>query len=149
MNVDAVRVPYNAHTTRYPARTQSVSSQFDRGERSEGARRDAWTPHPLGAKPRDVLDVPVLCNGMAEKTEHPTQKPEELVRRLVLASSDPGDLVVDPFCGSGTTPVVAAATGRRFVAGDRDPRYVGLARRRLERLTAGVTPGPAPGIVEP
>jgi site-specific DNA-methyltransferase (adenine-specific) len=127
-----VRVPYNAHTTRYPARVQAVNSQYG-GAR---ARRDTWTPNPLGAKPRDVFDIPILCNGMGEKTPHPTQKPEDLVRRLVLASSEPGDLVVDPFAGSGTTLVVAARAERRFLGGDSDPRYVGLARERLGKALA-------------
>ena len=126
MNVDAVRIPYNDHTRRYPERVQAVSSQY-----GGGVRRDRWEPHPLGAKPRDVLDIPTLCNGMTEKTDHPTQKPEELVRRLVLASSDADDLVVDPFCGSGTTLVVADRLGRRWLGGDADPAYVGMARRRL------------------
>lgn len=126
MNLDEVRVPYNDHTRRYPARVQAVSSQY-----GQGRRRDRWEPHPLGAKPRDVLEIPVLCNGTAEKTPHPTQKPEELVRRLVAASSREGDLVVDPFAGSGTTLVVAERLGRRWVGGDRDPRYVALARDRL------------------
>jgi site-specific DNA-methyltransferase (adenine-specific) len=126
MNVDAVRVPYNDHTRRYPERIQAVTSQY-----GGGTRRDRWTPHPLGAKPRDVLEVPTICNGMSEKTAHPTQKPEELLRRLVLASSDPDDLIFDPFCGSGTTLVVAARHGRRWIGVDADPRYVGIARSRL------------------
>ncbi len=126
IDVDAVRVPYNGHTTRYPARAQATSSQYDRGE-----KRDKWEPNPLGAKPRDVIEVPVICNGMAEKTPHATQKPEALIEKLVRASSKRGQLVVDPFVGSGTTAVVAARLGRRFVAGDADPGYVGLARERL------------------
>jgi len=126
VDVDAVRVPYNGHTTRYPARVQAVSSQYGRG-----VRRDRWEPHPLGAKPRDVLEIPVICNGMAEKTPHATQKPEALIERLILASSAPGQLVVDPFVGSGTTAVVAARLGRSWLCGDADPRYVGLARERL------------------
>jgi site-specific DNA-methyltransferase (adenine-specific) len=126
MNVDAVRVPYNDHTRRYPERVQAVSSAF-----AAGGRRDRWSPHPLGAKPRDVLDIPTICNGMAEKTDHPTQKPAELLRRLVGASSDPGELVVDPFAGSGTTAVVADQLGRRWETADSDPRYVALARARL------------------
>jgi site-specific DNA-methyltransferase (adenine-specific) len=128
--VDAVRVPYNGHTTRYPARVQAVSSQYGRG-----VRRDRWVPNPLGAKPRDVIEVPVICNGMTEKTPHATQKPEALIERLVLASSARGDLVVDPFVGSGTTAVVAARLGRRWLAGDADARFVGLARERLARAT--------------
>lgn len=63
--------------------------------------RDTWQPHPLGAKPRDVIEVPVLCNGTSEKLMHPTQKPEALIERLILASSEKGQLVVDPFSGSG------------------------------------------------
>jgi site-specific DNA-methyltransferase (adenine-specific) len=126
IDVDAVRIPYNGHTVKYPTRVQAVSSQYGRGE-----RRDRWEPHPLGAKPRDVFEIPVLCNGTEEKTLHETQKPEALIEKLILASSAPGQLVVDPFVGSGTTAVVAARLGRRWLAGDADVRYVELARQRL------------------
>ncbi|MBA3818223.1 MAG: site-specific DNA-methyltransferase [Deltaproteobacteria bacterium] len=126
LDVDAVRVPYNGHTTKYPARIQAVSSQYGRG-----VRRDKWEPHPLGAKPRDVFEIPVICNGMSEKTAHATQKPEALIEKLILASSAPGQLVVDPFVGSGTTAVVAERLGRSWLAGDADARYVALARERL------------------
>ena len=134
LDVDAIRVPYNGHTTKYPARVQAISSQY-----GGGTRRDRWEPHPLGAKPRDVLEIPVICNGMAEKTAHATQKPEALIERLVLASSRKGQLVVDPFAGSGTTCVVAERLGRRWIAGEADARYVGLARERL--TDARITPG--------
>ena len=126
LDVDAVRIPYNGHTTKYPARVQAVSSQYDRG-----TKRDAWQPNPLGAKPRDVFEIPVICNGMSEKTPHATQKPEALIEKLILASSAKGQLVVDPFVGSGTTAVVAARLGRRWIAGDADASYVGLTRERL------------------
>jgi DNA modification methylase len=79
----------------------------------------------------------VICNGMAEKTPHATQKPEALIEKLILASSAPGQLVVDPFVGSGTTAVVAARLGRSWIAGDGDPRFVGLARERLVAQQAG------------
>ncbi len=75
----------------------------------------------------------MICNGMSEKTTHPTQKPEALIETLVLASSVPGQLVVDPFVGSGTTAVVADRLGRRWIAGDADQRFVGLARERIIR----------------
>ncbi len=126
LDVDAARVPYNAHTTRYPDHPQALSSQY-------GKRAYAWRPHPLGAKPRDVLDIPTLCNGMREKTEHPTQKPLELVRRLVLAATRPGELVVDPFAGAGTAPLVAERTGRRWLACEVDERYCALAAERIAR----------------
>lgn len=130
--VDAVRIPYNGHTTKYPTRVQAVTSQYGRGT----GRRDRWEPNPLGAKPRDVIEVPVICNGMTEKTPHATQKPEALIEKLILASSTEGQLVVDPFVGSGTTAVVAARLERRWIAGDADARYVGLARERLQARPA-------------
>jgi len=126
IDVDAVRIPYNGHTTKYPDRVQAVSSQF-----AASGRRDTWQPHPLGAKPRDVIEVPVLCNGTSEKLMHPTQKPEALIEKLILASSSAGQLVVDPFSGSGTTAAVAARLGRRFIVGDESPAYVGMTRTRL------------------
>jgi site-specific DNA-methyltransferase (adenine-specific) len=134
IDVDAVRVPYNGHTTKYPARVQAVSSAYGRG-----VRRDRWEPHPLGAKPRDVIEVPVICNGMTEKTPHATQKPEALIEKLVTASSSKGQLVVDPFVGSGTTAVVAAKLGRKWLAGDADARYVGLARERVRSATTAAS----------
>lgn len=127
LDVDAVRIPYNDHTRRYPARVQAVSSQY-----GKTGRRDRWQPHPLGAKPRDVFEIPVLCNGTEEKTGHPTQKPFELIDKFVRGSSAEGDLILDPFVGSGTTAVVAERAGRRWIASDADPRYVGVARQRLQ-----------------
>lgn len=129
-NTDDVRIPYGAHTLKYPSHPQAESSQYGNGKK----RVEAWTPHPRGAKPKDVIEIPTTCNGMHEKTPHPTQKPEELIRRLVLASSDPEDLVVDPFFGSGTTPVVAEQLGRRWSGCDLTPDYAGWAVDRLERV---------------
>jgi site-specific DNA-methyltransferase (adenine-specific) len=103
-NIDDIRIPYGAHTLKYPSHPQAESSAYGKGENK---KHDNWTPHPKGAKPKDVFDIPTTCNGMGEKTPHPTQKPEELIRKLVLASSNEGDLVIDPFSGSGTTAVVA------------------------------------------
>jgi site-specific DNA-methyltransferase (adenine-specific) len=142
VDVDAIRIPYNGHTTRYPGRIQAVSSQYG----GAAARRDRWEPNPLGAKPRDVIELPVICNGMAEKTPHATQKPEALIEKLILASSAPGQLVVDPFVGSGTTAVVAARLGRSWIAGDSDPRFVGLTR---ERLAAQGGPSARPVTAQP
>lgn len=72
--------------------------------------------------------------GRQEKTHgsHPTQKPLALLERIVLASTAPGDLVVDPFVGSGTTGIAAARHGRRFVGIDMDPEYLALAVKRYE-----------------
>lgn len=69
---------------------------------------------------------------MHEKTPHPTQKPEELLRKVVLASSKPGDLVIDPFLGSGTTAVVAEQLGRKWVGCDLSLEYCRWAAERIE-----------------
>ncbi len=130
-NVDAVRIPYGAHTLKYPEHPQAETSQYGKGASTS---RDDWTPHPHGAKAKDVLEIPTTCNGMGEKTPHPTQKPEELLRRLLMASSNVGDLVVDPFSGSGTTAVVAEQLGRRWMGCDSDPRHNEWAIQRLERV---------------
>jgi site-specific DNA-methyltransferase (adenine-specific) len=79
----------------------------------------------------DDLTVPFWS--MPENTDHPTQKPEKLVAKLILASSPPGGLVLDPFMGSGTTPVVARKLGRRFCGIEIDRTYCCYAAERLRR----------------
>lgn len=64
--------------------------------------------------------------------KHPTQKPEAIVRRCIKASSRPGDTILDPFCGSGTTGVAALELGRRFVGIDTDERFLEVTRLRIE-----------------
>ncbi len=76
-------------------------------------------------------DISVPFWSMRENTEHPTQKPEKLIAKLVLASSEPGDVVFAPFLGSGTTAVVAQKLGRRYVGVELEERYCCLAQKRL------------------
>src|SRR5262249_18458451 len=82
-----------------------------------------------------------LKDGSGKKL-HPTQKPEALLARVLLASSRPDDLVLDPFCGTGTTGAVARRLSRRFIGMERDASYAGAAGRRI----AGVEPLPAPTL---
>ena len=70
---------------------------------------------------------------MPENTPHPTQKPEKLLAKLILASSKPGDTVFDPFLGSGSTSVTAKKLGRRWLGVEQNPDYCALAECRLER----------------
>lgn len=77
-------------------------------------------------------DLTVPFWSMPENTDHPTQKPEKLVAKAILASSHPGDVVFDPFLGSGTTAVVAKKLGRRFVGIEIDETYACLALKRLD-----------------
>jgi site-specific DNA-methyltransferase (adenine-specific) len=128
-NIDDIRIPYGNHTLKYPEHPQAETSQYGKG--SNGKDR-LWKPNPAGAKPRDVIEIPTTCNGMHEKTPHPTQKPEELLRKLVLASSNVGDLVVDPFLGSGTTAVVAEQLRRKWKGCDISHEYCTWAAQRIE-----------------
>lgn len=128
VRIDRVRIPYGNHTLKYPAHPQAETSQYGNGK-----QREHWRPHPDGAKPKDVIELPTTCNGMSEKTKHPTQKPEELVRKLVFAASDPGDLILDPFAGAGTTLVVAEQSGRRWLGCEINPEYNQWAIQRLQK----------------
>jgi site-specific DNA-methyltransferase (adenine-specific) len=83
----------------------------------------------------DVWDIPFLSTVALERTGYPAQKPEALLERIVQASSDPGDLVADFFCGSGTTCAVAARLGRHWLGCDESEAAVAVAAPRL-----GVTP---------
>jgi DNA modification methylase len=84
-----------------------------------------------GKLPTDVWWHTIVPTSGRERTGYPTQKPEGLLRRMVLASSRPGDRVADFFAGSGTLGAVAAATGRRYVLVDDNPDAVAVMERRL------------------
>ena len=77
-------------------------------------------------------DITIPFWSMPENTDHPTQKCEKLIARLILASTNPGDMVFDPFLGSGTTSVVSKKLGRQYIGIDIDEEYCLLAERRLE-----------------
>jgi DNA modification methylase len=77
-------------------------------------------------------DLSVPFWSMSENTDHPTQKPEKLLAKLILASTDEGDVVLDPFAGSGTTVVVAKKLNRNFYAVELSEEYVCLANKRLQ-----------------
>ena len=98
--------------------------------------------HPLGRVPFDVwTEFPRVCGSFAEREGwHPCQMPESLLARIIRVSSNPGDLVFDPFAGSGTTLVTAKKTGRRYLGTEISPDYVQGIRRRLE---ASPTPAEA------
>lgn len=92
-------------------------------------------------------DITIPFWSMAENTDHPTQKPEKLVAKLILASSKPGDFILDPFLGSGTTSVVAKKLGRQFLGIELDEDYCCLAEKRLSLAEKDTTiQGYAEGI---
>lgn len=80
-------------------------------------------------------DISVPFWSMPENTDHPTQKPEKLLAKIILASTNPGDLILDPFAGSGTTAATAKKLDRDFVVIESDEQYCLLAQKRLEMAT--------------
>src|SRR6187402_3158801 len=93
-----------------------------------------------------------LCTGEERlkgrdgKKLHPTQKPESLLARVLLSSSRPDDLVLDPFCGTGTTGAVAKRLGRRFIGCEQDPKYAKAAEQRIGRVKPLAAPTIAPFV---
>ncbi len=96
-----------------------------------------WNESPKGrfrlTHPSNLwTDLTVPFWSMPENTDHPTQKPEKLLAKIILASSKPGEVVLDPFLGSGTTSVVAKKLGRQYVGIELDEMYCCLCEKRLE-----------------
>jgi DNA modification methylase len=117
-NADAVREPYNPNTVK----TFKSSHRAGFGK----------VPNLIRGKiPEDWWYFPVVARLHNERTGYPTQKPESLLERIIAASSNPGDIVADFFCGSGTTAVVASRLRRRFISNDMSWRAIHTSRCRL------------------
>ena len=128
-NLDAGRIAYSPKTSTSRVSHDDSSSQY--GIRRNG--KIAKTVHELGRKPMDVLEFPAVTAGVvqAEGRWHPTQKPLALMRQLVAVATDPGSLVVDPFCGGGTSCLAARQLGRHFIGIERDAEFARKCRQRL------------------
>lgn len=85
-----------------------------------------------GKQMKDVWEGPLTPKREKNNGKHPTQKPEYLLERILLASSDKGDVVLDPFCGSSTTGAVAKRLGRIYIGIDNNEEYIDISKRRLE-----------------
>jgi len=120
-NADAVREPYHQNTVN----TFKSSRKAGFGKIPNLAR---------GKVPEDWWYFPVVARLHNERTGYPTQKPEALLERIVLASSNPGEIVADFFCGSGSTLFAAAKHGRHFIACDESFRALHTTRKRLAVL---------------
>ena len=127
-NLNAVRVPQ-----KYPGK-----------KAYRGRNAGQYSGHPLGKNPSDfwmsesdVWGIPNVKSNHVEKTEHPCQFPIDLVARLILALSDPGDVVLDPFGGVGTTAATAVHLGRRAISIDVKAKYSLIARARVKKAWSG------------
>lgn len=136
-NLDPVRIPQM-----YPGKRHS---------KKKGEKGGAPSGNPLGKNPSDywefsateafqnnpVWDIPNVKANHPEYTVHPCQFPVELAERCILALSNIGDTVLDPFIGTGATAIAAAKHGRHAIGGDRFPEYIEIAKKRLSELKLG------------
>jgi DNA modification methylase len=132
-NLDKVRVP-----SKYPGKRHF-----------KGPKAGQPSGNPLGKNPSDVWEflatewdtgvweIPNVKSAHPEKTIHPCQYPVELVERCVLAFTQERERVLDPYAGVGTTAIAALKNNRRAVSVDKEPRYVAVARDRLDALAMG------------
>lgn len=124
-DVDAVRVPQvHADKRHY-----------------KGPKRGELSCNPLGKNPGDVWDdiTPVKANH-PERTGHPAQMPLALAERVILMTTRPGDVLLDPFVGAGTTVVAAQRLGRQAAGADLNADYLAIGQRRLAQLSSGTLP---------
>jgi adenine-specific DNA-methyltransferase len=96
--------------------------------------------NPIGKNPSDVWQFPKVTSGQnrssKERTPHPAQFPEQVIERIILSSSNPDDLIFDPFLGSGTTAAVALRLGRRVLGFEINPDYCQIAADRIDNMRA-------------
>lgn len=123
-NLDPIRVPQ-----KYPGK-----------KHFKGPNAGKYSCNPLGKNPGDVWNIPNVKHNHVEKTVHPCQFPIELVERLVLALSNKGDLVIDPYIGVGSAACAAVLHGRRAAGADLSRDYLQIAKQRLALAFAGKLP---------
>lgn len=123
-NLDPIRVPQ-----KYPGK-----------KAFKGPKKGEYTCNPLGKNPGDVWIIPNVKHNHVEKTIHPCQFPIELVERLVLALTNRGDLVVDPYLGVGSAACAAVIHKRRAAGADLAMEYLDIARQRIELAVQGRLP---------
>ena len=114
-NLDAIRVP----------------QKWANKKHFKGERKGELSCNPDGKNPGDVWLFRNVKHNHEEQTIHPCQFPEDLIARIVLASTNEGECVFDPYMGAGTVAIVARDLGRRFIGAELDPKYHDVAMRRL------------------
>lgn len=120
-NIDSVRVPQ-----KYPGKKYF-----------KGPKKGEYSSHPLGKNPGDIWVIPNVKANHVEKTVHPCQFPVELIERLVLALTNEGDWVLDPFIGVGTTAIAALMHGRKAIGAEAVSEYVEIAKERIRLAEEG------------
>lgn len=120
-DVDPIRIPQ-----KYPGK-----------KHFKGPRAGQYSCNPLGKNPGDVWIIPNVKSNHVEKTGHPCQFPVELIERLVLSLTKPGDWVLDPFVGVGTSIVAAVRHQRRGAGAEKEAQYIAIAHERIRLAASG------------
>ena len=135
-NLDDVRTP-----SKYPGKTHF-----------KGPNKGKPSGNPKGKNPSDywelineefekcIIDIPNVKSNHPEKTNHPCQFPIELIERFVLAFTNPGDIVLDPYAGVGTTLIAAIMNDRKAIGSEKEPEYCKTARDRIQSYFSGTLP---------
>lgn len=128
-NADAIRVPSARQTTYADRRADPRGKLPD----------DTWILRPQEDETcfqpeSDTWHVPRVCGTFKERTGHPCQMPEAVLERIIRVASNPGDVVLDPFAGSGTTLAVAKRLGRKYLGIELSPDYAAGVRQRLDQI---------------
>jgi len=137
-NADEVRVPSARQTTYADRRANPVGKLPD----------DTWVLRPQESDSHFLPDgdtwyVPRVCGTFKERLAHPCQMPEAVLERIIRVATNPGDLVLDPFAGSGTTVAVAKKLGRKYFGVELSDEYADAVRKRLQMIEFAGTPGEA------
>lgn len=120
-NLDEIRVPQ-----KYPEKKYF-----------KGPKKGELSGNPLGKNPSDVWEIPNVKSNHVEKTIHPCQYPVELIERLVLALTNEGDYVFDPFMGVGSAAIAALIHNRKFLGSDIIDEYIQIAQERINLAELG------------
>ena len=120
-NLDDIRVPQ-----KYPQK-----------KHFKGPKKGELSGNPLGKNPSDIWNIPNVKANHIEKTVHPCQFPVELIERLVLAMTNEGDWILDPFNGVGTTAIAALMHKRKAMGAEIVPEYVSIAKDRIHKAEKG------------
>jgi len=121
-NLDPIRIP----------------SKYPNKKHFKGPNKGKLSSNPLGKNPSDIWDIPNVKANHVEKTSHPCQFPVALVERLVLGLTNPGENVLDPYLGVGSSAIAALKNGRNAFGCDIMQEYVDIAQDRIEKLDMGV-----------
>ncbi len=128
-------VDYEENSPSYQKRFKGQTQMLDPVTKT---RKIVLDEKSRGLPRRDVWDISIIAGFKKERLGYPTQKPQDLLERIVTASSNPGDIVLDPFCGCGTTVHAAQKLGRRWIGIDITHLAIGLIRRRMQDAFPGI-----------